>query len=95
MVLISLAFSLTGYYENNSKKTTKAIVLWFITLFLIAVIALIPSTKDAYIIYGVGSILDNVKSIETHKQLPDRAVRALNLWMDKQAPDSLTNKNKQ
>lgn len=41
----------------------------------------IPSTKDAYMIYGIGGTIDYVKSNETAKQLPDKCLQALDKYL--------------
>ena len=60
----------------------------------------LPSTKDAYIIYGVGGTFDYLKSNEKAKELPDKVIEAANLYVDSQLhklkvqeePDSVTSK---
>lgn len=47
-------------------------------LMLIAMLIFIPTTKDAYVIYGVGSIIESPEC----KKLPDNAVKALNTWLE-------------
>ena len=41
-----------------------------------------PTTKEAFMIYGVGGTIDYVKSNETAKQLPDKCIKALDKWVD-------------
>lgn len=53
----------------------------------VAVISLIglvfvPTTKEAYMVWGVGGTIDYLKSNETAKKLPDKAVKALDKWAD-------------
>ena len=47
-------------------------------LIIIAMLIFIPTTKDAYVIYGVGSIIESPEC----KKLPDNAVKALNTWLE-------------
>lgn len=42
----------------------------------------IPTTKEALLIYGVGGAIDYVQSNETIKKLPDKAVEALDKYLD-------------
>ena len=51
-------------------------------LMLIAMLIFIPTTKDAYVIYGVGSVIDYAKESPECKKLPDNAVKALNTWLE-------------
>lgn len=61
-------------------KSTKACVIT-LALSLILIIFL-PSKKDMYIIYGVGKTIDWVKGNEKAEQLPDKAVKALDAFLD-------------
>ena len=42
----------------------------------------LPTTEEALIIYGVGGTIDYVQNNETLQQLPDKAVEALDLWVE-------------
>ena len=52
----------------------------------------VPKTNEALLIYGVGTTIDYVDSNETIKQLPDKAVQALDKYLDSLNKDS-ENKN--
>ncbi len=54
----------------------------------------IPTTKEMYLIYGVGGTIDNLKENETAKQLPDKVVMALDKWVDSQIEDENKDKDK-
>ena len=41
-----------------------------------------PTTKEAFMIWGVGGTIDYVKSNDTAKQLPDKCIEALDKWVD-------------
>lgn len=41
-----------------------------------------PTTKEAFMIWGVGGTIDYVKSNETAKQLPDKCIEALDKWVE-------------
>lgn len=47
----------------------------------------IPSEKQLYAIYGIGGVVDYVKSNDTAKQIPNKVVNYLNAWVDKQLTD--------
>lgn len=47
----------------------------------------IPDTKTLYIIYGVGGTLDYLKENETTKQIPDKAILALDKYLNEQLGD--------
>lgn len=42
----------------------------------------VPKTNEALLIYGVGTTIDYVDNNETIKQLPDKAVQALDKYLD-------------
>jgi hypothetical protein len=41
-----------------------------------------PSTKDAYIIYGAGTVIDYIKEDTTAKQIPHKAIVAIDKYLD-------------
>lgn len=62
------------------------------TLVLIVINIFIPTKNDALLIYGVGGIIDYIKSNDTAKQLPDKCIIALDKWVENLNED---NKQKQ
>lgn len=58
------------------------IIIGIIAIILSILMIFIPSTKEAYTIYGVGGIIDYVQENDTAKQLPDKAIQALDKLMD-------------
>ena len=42
----------------------------------------VPKTNEALLIYGIGTTIDYVDNNETIKQLPDKAVQALDKYLD-------------
>lgn len=52
----------------------------------------VPKTNEALLIYGVGTSIDYVDNNETIKQLPDKAVQALDKYLDSLNKDG-ENKN--
>ena len=47
----------------------------------------VPTTKDALIIYGVGGAIDYIKSDSTAKQLPKKAILALDKYLNEITDD--------
>ena len=47
----------------------------------------IPTTEQATIIYGVGTVVDYVQNNEDIQKLPDKCVKALDLWVDQYLED--------
>jgi len=56
-------------------SSVSCIICWLGCIF-------IPSTKELYLIYGVGSTIDYLKDNPTAKQLPDKYIEALDKWAD-------------
>ena len=42
----------------------------------------IPTTEQATMIYGVGTVVDYVQNNEDIQKLPDKCVQALDMWVD-------------
>ena len=47
----------------------------------------IPSKEDLYLIYGAGTIVDYCKDSPNVKEIPDKAIDALNRYLDSIAED--------
>ena len=80
-------FFLVGYftvYDKDEQKVLRkrAIIFGGIGIFLLIAQAFVPTTKQALIIYGVGGTIDYVKSNDTAKQLPDKAIIALDRYLE-------------
>lgn len=65
---------------NLFKKCLKFSVPILVVCILIKI--LVPTTKEALLIYGVGGTIDYIKANPTAKQLPDKCVNALDKWVD-------------
>lgn len=61
-------------------------------LFLISSI-LTPKTKEAMLIFGIGSTIDYVKQNDTLKQIPDKCINALDAWVDTLTEKESKNEN--
>lgn len=72
----------TKEYVYVTRKIAKTSGIALIFAFLGALF--IPSKQDLYIIYGLGSTIDYLKENPDAKQLPDKCIKALDIWLDKQ-----------
>ncbi len=75
------------YYKKAGKLALCSIIPTLILIF-------VPSTKQLYAIYGVGTVTDFAKESNEVKKLPDNAVKALNMWLEnvnKDKKDSTNN----
>lgn len=75
------------YYNRVRKLALCSIIPTLILIF-------VPSTKQLYTIYGVGTVIDYAKGSKEVQKLPDNAVKALNVWLEnvnKDKKDSINN----
>lgn len=69
--------------EDEKTKSQKWLKKLFCILpFFILPLIFIPSTKDALLIYGLGGSLDYIKGNNTAKKLPEKAVMALDRYLE-------------
>lgn len=81
VVLFALYFS--SDYEDEYAKLRKPIKLTIISLIVCGLGGIIiPGRNEAYVIYGVGTIMDYCKADSKVKEIPDKAVEALNRYLD-------------
>lgn len=71
-------------FNESWAKIGKSFVTVCFPLFLVCLVGntFIPTTKEAYIIYGVGGTLDFIKSDQTAKQLPHKVVVAVDKYLE-------------
>ena len=65
---------------KNAGKHTKLSIITTIIFGLGTI--LIPSKDEAYLIYGAGTIVDYCKDDQKVKEIPDKAIDALNRYLD-------------
>lgn len=68
----------------NYAKVWKKIWVIFVPILIVSTLVkvFVPTTNEAFVIYGVGGTIDYIKSNPTAKQLPDKCVKALDRWVD-------------
>ena len=70
-------------YVEEAKTMLKWVIGTFTTLVISSLIfVFVPTTKEAVLIWGVGSTIDYLQENETAKQLPDKCINALNDWVE-------------
>lgn len=80
---VSFVLWLVSEYEDEIKKALLRLKCAFTTLVVSSLIFVFtPTTKEALLIWGVGSTIDYLQENETAKQLPDKCINALNDWVD-------------
>lgn len=79
----SFAF-LANMSEGNSTKYRIKAIKRTIPVLIISILGIVftPTTKEALMVWGVGGTIDYVKSNEKAKELPNKIVSALDLWVD-------------
>lgn len=73
-------------YMEECKGFFKSIIGILIVCGLLGIFT--PSSKELYVIYGIGPTIDYIKENETAKQLPDKAIKALDIYLE-----TLSNEN--
>lgn len=64
---------------KTKKWIVKAVICFFISLLGVL---FTPTTKEMYLIYGLGGTIDYIKSNDKAKQLPDKCVDALDKYIE-------------
>lgn len=83
VTFISFVLWLASEYEDDIKKALLWLKCAFTTLVVSSLIfVFVPSTKEALLIWGVGSTIDYIQENETAKQLPDKCINVLNDWVE-------------
>ena len=80
--------------DIKNGKAKHFVISVFVSLFLMIVLVLTPSTKDAIMIWGIGGTIDYIKSNDTAKQLPDKCIKALDKFVDEYMLNEEDNKEK-
>ena len=82
-LFISFMLWTMAEYTEEIRKTLLWLKYTFATLVISPLIfVFVPSTKEALLIWGVGSTIDYIQENETAKQLPDKCINALNDWVE-------------
>lgn len=81
-------------FEIEKKVIKKLNYKVFPTWLLITLLFIfIPTSKEAYMIWGIGGTIDYIKSNETIKQIPDKCVKAIDILLDKYLTEESESKN--
>lgn len=76
--------------KAKSKKVLRITIPSILILFLVMIF--VPSTNEAYIIYGVGGTMDYLKANKTAVGLPDKCIKAIDKWADNEINDTAETK---
>ena len=65
------------------KKSKKLLRCCIITALITGIACVfVPSSKQAYMIFGIGRVVDYIQESEMASQLPDKCVEALEVWLE-------------
>lgn len=71
-------------FDRDESNVFKRILKWSIPINIVLLFSycLIPTTKEAFLIYGVGGTIDYIKNDSIANQIPQKAIVALDKWVD-------------
>ena len=88
VLLILIGFGGSLIEECNYYKEVLKWKGWIITGFICTFMGvIIPTTKQCYAIFGVGTVLNYVNNNDEAKQIPDNAMKAVNRYLESLAPN--------
>lgn len=70
----------------------RKVCIWFISVSML-ILTFLPSTNEMYRIIGIGGTIDYLRKNETAGQLPDKCIKAIDLFLDKMTEEE-KDKNK-
>lgn len=87
IVILLIIKLINSSFDDIEEETIKIISKAFISNIVILIISGIlycftPTSKEMLLIYGLGSTVDYIQNNDKAKQLPDKAVDALNRYLD-------------
>ena len=90
--LIFLAIVILGEGDADEDLEIKSLsykckFFMILTLIFALCTILTPNKKELYLIYGAGTILDYCEGDSKVKEIPDKAIEALNRYLDSIAED--------
>lgn len=100
LLIVAASAILAVLAENSDSSLTKTskvmgIVGALMGVFMCVAGFMVPTTKEAMIIYAVPTISEYVKNSKELKELPDNVVKTANEWVTNFRPDSITTSAKE
>lgn len=79
----SIAVVVEEDVDDKIRQIPKKYLKYFAILFSIflTINIFVPNKNDLYVIYGIGNVVDYCKKNDDMKELPDNAIKALNLYL--------------
>ncbi len=88
-VAVAIDENIDDKFHQLPKKCLKYTAILF-SIFL-TINIFVPNKNDLYVIYGIGNVIDYCKKNDDMKELPDNAVKALNLYLKKNIKENEEN----
>lgn len=90
LIILTCIYCTYNKYDGEEKKATVSVIKKVFICFVLSCIfsIFVPSSDQLVKIYGIGGTIDYLKSNETAKQLPDKCIKALDLYIDSQLKES-------
>ncbi len=90
-VIVSVVFAVVYFIEilegdeEYMGNTPGKMLKIFIPMLLLSAVArvFIPSTNEALMIWGIGGTIEYIKGNEKIKQIPDKCIDALDMWVNR------------
>lgn len=83
VLTIILIIGNTDLEDRIFDSIVKYLKIFAVTFIItLTVKAFVPSTKEALMIFGVGSTIEYLKGNEKAMQLPDKCIDALDTWVE-------------
>lgn len=85
-----------AYCEGDSnnqilRRKKVAISFLFTTILFGSIACFTPTTKELYMIYGVGGTIDYLKENPKTQEIPDKCINAIDKWLDMQLQEEVQN----
>lgn len=92
VLTLVLAIVNTDLEERCFDSIVKYLKIFTVTFIITLTIkAFVPSTKEALMIFGVGSTIEYLKDNEKAMELPDKCIDALDVWIEELNKEKKTN----
>ena len=89
LIVLTIMYCTYDEYDEEKENTVSVIKKVFICFVLSCIFSIfVPSSDQLVKIYGIGGTIDYIKSNETAKQLPDKCIKALDLYINSQLKES-------
>lgn len=84
LIMYPLIIDTYSDLKEGQKSTCRKVFKFYILLLCLSALGalFVPTQKEMYAIYGIGSTIDYIKSNEKAKQLPDKCIDALTRYVD-------------